>query len=93
MISDIYDFLADVAANNNRPWFYANRGRYDDLRARWYDDLEHLIACMSQWEPGMKTQTASTASYRFSRDTRFSLTNRPIRYIFRRHCRPSAARQ
>lgn len=47
MISDIYDFLADVAANNNRPWFYANRGRYDDLRARWYDDLEHLIACMS----------------------------------------------
>ena len=52
MISDIYDFLANVAANNNRPWFYTNRGRYDDLRARWYDDLEHLIACMSQWEAG-----------------------------------------
>lgn len=82
MISDIYDFLADVAANNNRPWFYANRGRYDDLRARWYDDLEHLIACMSQWEPGMKTQTASTASYRFSRDTRFSPDKSPYKVYF-----------
>lgn len=82
MISDIYEFLADVAANNNRPWFQANRGRYDDLRARWYEDLERLIALMGEWEPGMRTQTASTASYRFNRDTRFSPDKSPYKVYF-----------
>lgn len=69
-MTELYRFLDEVRINNNREWFTANRARYDALRASWTDDLNRLIAHMTAWEPGMASQSASTASYRFYRDTR-----------------------
>ena len=28
---DLFDFLRDLSANNNRDWFQANKGRYEEL--------------------------------------------------------------
>ena len=74
----LYEFLDRVAVNNNRPWFAEHRREYDELRARWIEDLDKLIACMSVWEPGMATQSGRSAAYRFYRDTRFSPDGRQI---------------
>lgn len=81
-INDLYRFLDEVRINNNREWFAANRARYDALRTAWMEDLNRLIACMTPWEPGMSSQSASTASYRFYRDTRFSTDKSPYKTFF-----------
>ena len=33
-MEELYSFLDELAANNNRNWLVANRSRYDDLRGR-----------------------------------------------------------
>lgn len=81
-IKDLYDFLREVQTHNNRDWFSANKERYDELRHLWMDDLDRLIYCMSQWEPGMNGQSARTSAYRFYRDTRFSKDKSPYKVFF-----------
>lgn len=78
----IYKFLDEVALNNNRVWFAQHKEEYDDLRAAWNEDLDKLIACMCEWEPGMATQTGRSATYRFYRDTRFSPDKSPFKTFF-----------
>ena len=48
-MKDIYKFLDGIAANNTRQWLAAHDSEYRDLRARWIEDLDRLIACMSMW--------------------------------------------
>lgn len=79
---NIYDFLDQVAANNNRPWFAAHRSEFDVLRLEWLDQLQRLINSMSLWEPAMAAIDAKEASYRFYRDTRFSLDKSPYKTFF-----------
>lgn len=78
----LYEFLMQVAANNNRPWFQEHRAIYDELRTLWLADLDRLIALITQWEPEMASQTARTATYRFNRDTRFSTDKSPYKTFF-----------
>lgn len=81
-VTALYDFLRRLEQNNNRPWFNAHRTEFDDLRTRWYADLDRVIAAMTEWEPGMATQRASTAAYRIYRDTRFSADKSPYKPYF-----------
>ncbi len=81
-MSDIYDFLERVAQNNSRAWLAANRKEYDSLRAQWADNLQRLIDAMTTWNPGMRSQTPQSATYRFYRDTRFSLDKSPLKTYF-----------
>lgn len=81
-IADLYEFLEQLTANNNRQWFEDNRPRYEHLRALWMADIERLIASMSAWEPGMASQTAKTCVYRIYRDTRFSHDKTPYKTFF-----------
>jgi uncharacterized protein (TIGR02453 family) len=74
-----YPFLEELAQNNNRPWFQANKERYEALRAEWYDHLERIIAAMSQWEPEMARRTARDCAFRIYRDTRFSPDKTPYK--------------
>lgn len=78
----LFDFLRRLAANNNREWFAAHKEEYDRLRGLWLDDLQHLIDCMSEWEPRLKGRTAKESAYRIYRDTRFSLDKTPYKVFF-----------
>ena len=42
-INRLYDFLDRLAANNNREWFAANKGEYDELRSHWLADIDRMI--------------------------------------------------
>lgn len=75
----LYDFLEQLARNNNREWFKAHKPEFDELRALWLDDIDRLIAHMTAWEPSMATQTAKTCAYRIYRDTRFSEDKTPYK--------------
>ncbi len=81
-IPRLYEFLREVACNNNREWFRANKSRYDELRELWLADLDRLLSMMSVYEPGLVSQSAKTCAYRFYRDTRFSLDKSPYKTFF-----------
>ena len=81
-MKDIYKFLDGIAADNSRQWLAAHESEYRDLRARWIDDLDRLIACMSVWQPDFARQNGRDATYRFARDTRFSPDKSPSKTFF-----------
>ena len=81
-MKDIYKFLDGIAADNSRQWLAAHESEYRDLRARWIDDLDRLIACMSVWQPDFARQNGRDATYRFARDTRFSPDKSPYKTFF-----------
>ena len=50
---ELFDFLADLRANNDREWFQANKGRYEqhvtEPLLRFIEDLkrkDHVATCM-----------------------------------------------
>ena len=81
-MKNIYRFLDGIAENNNRPWLAAHNDEYQDLRQQWFEDLDKLIACMSEWQPDFARQTGRDAAYRFARDTRFSPDKSPYKTYF-----------
>lgn len=81
-VKELYDFLRQLAANNDRAWFAAHKEQYDRLRGLWLDDLDRLIEAMTPWEPGMATQTGRSAAYRIYRDIRFSPNKEPFKTYF-----------
>lgn len=81
-INDLYGFLSELAANNDRDWFRANKNRYDDLRALWLADISRMIDAMSVREPALMSLTAKRAAYRIYRDTRFSPDKTPYKTFF-----------
>lgn len=81
-IDELFDFLEELQANNNRPWFAANRDRYEALRAAWLCDIDKMIGAMTQWEPRLSGQSARSCAYRVYRDTRFSKDKTPYKPYF-----------
>ncbi|MDE5921701.1 MAG: DUF2461 domain-containing protein, partial [Paramuribaculum sp.] len=81
-MKELHRFLGELAVNNNREWFAANRQRYDRLRQLWLDDVDRLIAAMAQWEPAVAGFMARDVTYRIYRDTRFSPDKSPLKTYF-----------
>lgn len=81
-VNRLYDFLDRLAANNNREWFAANKGEYDELRAHWLADIDRMIHAMMLWCPQMAGQSARNSAYRIYRDTRFSPDKTPYKTFF-----------
>lgn len=81
-IPDLYRFLRELAANNNREWFHANKERFDILRELWLADLDRLIALVGEWDSSIRGVTARDCAYRIYRDTRFSHDKTPYKTYF-----------
>ncbi|MBD5225442.1 MAG: DUF2461 domain-containing protein [Bacteroidales bacterium] len=81
-IPELYDFLARLQANNSREWFKANKAEYDRLRQLWLNDIDLLVADMSQWWPELSGLTGKQCAYRIYRDTRFSVDKTPLKDYF-----------
>jgi uncharacterized protein (TIGR02453 family) len=76
---ETFAFLADLAANNRRDWFEANRERYERAwRAPALDFITALSPGMAAMEPPLKAVPKLNASLRrINRDTRFSADKTP----------------
>lgn len=75
----LYDFLTRLDANNNRDWFKQHKAEWDDLRLQWIDDINLLIARISNWEPRFKTLDAKDCIFRIYRDIRFKSDKSPYK--------------
>lgn len=79
-ISDSYfRFFDELSANNNKPWFDANRERYEEEVKKPFRQLvEALTEELSALIPDINRNT-SKAIFRINRDIRFSKNKEPYK--------------
>ena len=90
-----FDFLTELAANNNREWFRANKSRYDgDVKEpalRFISDFApHLAQISTRFRADPRANGGSL--FRIYRDTRFSKDKRPYKTHTGIHFRHEAAK-
>src|SRR5919106_5391149 len=87
---ELFSFLADLRANNDREWFAANRGRYEEHL------LEPALAFIDAFAPRLEkisphfradARPSGGALFRIYRDTRFSKDKAPAKTNPRSHFR------
>ena len=77
----ILSFLDDIAKNNSREWFLANKARYDAVRGDFEDGVARAITRIAAFDPSIAHLSVRDTTYRFYRDTRFS----PDKSPYKRH--------
>lgn len=78
----IHGFLADIAANNNRPWFQAHKAEYERAKQEFGDGVRTLIDELATFDPEISHLTVKDCCYRFYRDVRFSSDKSPYKRHF-----------
>lgn len=79
MNAEIIQFLRELRANNNRPWFQEQKERYDALRRSFLDDVQEIIYRITQFDPEVAGLEAKDCMFRIYRDTRFSPDKTPYK--------------
>lgn len=77
----ILNYLRQIAANNNREWFQANRAEYEIVRKDFHQGVAQAIAAISAFDDEIAHLQVKDCVYRFNRDTRFS----PDKSPYKRH--------
>jgi len=77
--NDFLMFFMDLAANNNRDWFHANKKRYENsVKKPFILFVDALIEELKKVEPSIQS-TAKTSIFRIYRDIRFSKDKTPYK--------------
>ena len=79
--SRTFEFLKDLAANNNRDWFNANKERYTSAYENVIDFTEELRGQMDKID-NIIPETAKKSLWRIYRDIRFSKDKTPYKIAF-----------
>jgi uncharacterized protein (TIGR02453 family) len=75
-------FLSDLKKHNEREWFLANRGRYDEAKCNFIDFIQEVINEITSFDPILKGLEAKSCIYRINRDIRFSNDKSPYKTHF-----------
>ena len=81
-MKDIINFLEDLAANNDRAWFEANRDRYKTVKSRMDAVAKDFIEAVAAFDPSVEGVQVKDATYRIYRDTRFTKDKSPYKTWF-----------
>lgn len=79
LTTDTFDYLRDLAANNDRDWFEANRTRYETA---WLDPARSVVRALAPMAEALNTPhradpAVNKSIRRINRDTRFSKDKTP----------------
>lgn len=78
-----FDFLKELAENNNREWFQENKDRYEAARENVIDFAGKLIKLINQYDPTIDQDLdAKKCVMRIYRDIRFSKDKTPYKTNF-----------
>ena len=80
--SEMLDFLRDLAANNNKEWFHANKFRYQPVRKEFERYIAYLIAEIASFDDSIKNLQPKDCIFRINRDIRFSSDKSPYKTNF-----------
>lgn len=87
---ELVAFLDELAQNNNRDWFEANRPRYVALRSTWTDLVQQLILRLAGVDGELEGLAAERALFRIHRDVRFAKDKAPYKTTFSALLSPAA---
>jgi len=81
MTRSALDFLVELKANNNREWFEANRTRYEQAAADFFDTVARFIQSLTSFDPEIAEVMPDPKSciMRIYRDVRFSKDKTPYK--------------
>ncbi len=79
MSPDTIHFFEELAVNNNREWFMANKSRYNAIREEFIDLTAQIIDELSPLDPSIGHPDAKKCLYRSYRDLRFTQDKRPYK--------------
>ncbi len=82
MTASTFQFLKNLAKNNNREWFNENKPLYTEAQQEVIQLVEQLLVNMAEFEPEMAKLDAKKTLYRIYRDTRFSHDKTPYKTNF-----------
>jgi len=82
MMKDIYQFLTDLEANNNREWFDKNRDVYKKNWEKFYHFTEILINEIHSFDSEIGYIDPKDCLFRIYRDIRFSNDKSPYKTNF-----------
>jgi uncharacterized protein (TIGR02453 family) len=72
-------FLKDLRKNNNKAWFDANRGRYENAKADFTGFVQAVIDKHGKKDAGIAHLKAKDCMFRINRDIRFSKDKSPYK--------------
>lgn len=78
----ILKYLRQLAKNNNRDWYLANKDEYLAVRADFEQGVAQAIARIAGFDPSIAHLSVKDCTYRFNRDTRFSADKSPYKNHF-----------
>src|SRR5215831_2122846 len=92
---ELFSFLADLRANNNREWFAANKDRYEEsLLEPALDFINAFAVRLEKISPHFRADARPTGGslFRIYRDTRFSKDKSPYKTNLGIHFRHERAK-
>ncbi len=81
-MKEIFSFLNDLNAHNDREWMHENKKRYEGVRKSFNQFIESLIAGISEFDEGIAGLQPKDCVFRINRDIRFSKDKRPYKTNF-----------
>ena len=75
-------FLKDLKKNNNKPWFDANRKRYEDAKTDFANFIQTVIDRHGKKDKTISGIKAKDCLFRINRDIRFSKDKSPYKTNF-----------
>ncbi len=92
-LRDLKQYLTELAANNNRPWFIMNKPRYDILREEFLQVVTDVIIELGKFDPAVKFCNPKKAMFRINRDVRFANDKSPYKTRFSAAIAPNDMRR
>jgi len=80
--SSTLKFLKDLKKNNNKPWFDANRKRYEEAKADFANFIQQVIDAHSKKDKTIASLKAKDCMFRINRDIRFAKDKSPYKTNF-----------
>ena len=75
-----FDFLKELAKNNESEWFHANKKRYEaQVKEPFLNLLEEIVIKAVKFEPGLAATAIKSMMFRINRDIRFSKDKSPYK--------------
>ncbi len=75
-------FLKQLAKNNNKEWFDANRKKYDAAKADYIQSIQKIIDEFSKTDATLAAVDEKKCLFRINRDIRFSKDKSPYKINF-----------
>lgn len=78
-MDELFKFLRELKANNNREWFQDNLTRYRDVQKQFDELMSELLNGVSSFDSSIVGVQVKDCTYRIYRDVRFSPNKEPYK--------------